>query len=202
MCMEKSDWEKCRDFHGHACPGLAIGYRTATMALAALASVRSADEELVAIVENDACGVDAVQVLTGCSIGKGNLIYRDYGKSVYTIACRNSGKSVRIAVKNNLWPKMPEMVALREKVNAGTANFAEREAFHRHQHDRIHYILEMPDEEFCELRHVDVELPPKASIFPSHTCAVCGESVMEPRARVKDGKIVCIPCAEEYTRGW
>jgi hypothetical protein len=25
---------------------------------------------------------------------------------------------------------------------------------------------------------------------------------MEPRARIKEGKITCIPCSVEYTRGW
>ncbi|MBV5307454.1 MAG: formylmethanofuran dehydrogenase, partial [Desulfobulbaceae bacterium] len=23
----KNDWERCVEFHGHSCPGLAIGYR-------------------------------------------------------------------------------------------------------------------------------------------------------------------------------
>jgi formylmethanofuran dehydrogenase subunit E len=59
-------------FHGHSCPGLAIGYRMTKAGLAFLTGSRSADEELVAIVENDACGVDALQMLSGCTFGKGN----------------------------------------------------------------------------------------------------------------------------------
>lgn len=46
----------------------------------ALGGGRDIDEEMVAIVENDSCAVDAIQVLTGCTLGKGNLIFRDYGK--------------------------------------------------------------------------------------------------------------------------
>ncbi len=42
-------------FHGHACPGLAIGYRAAVHALETFHAGRDEDEELVAIVENDAC---------------------------------------------------------------------------------------------------------------------------------------------------
>ena len=57
-------------FHGHECPGLAIGYRMATAAMETLDSFRAEDEELVAIVENDACGVDALQCVTGCTFGK------------------------------------------------------------------------------------------------------------------------------------
>jgi formylmethanofuran dehydrogenase subunit E len=61
--------------HGHECPGLAIGYRMAAAGFEALESARAEDEELVAIVENDACGVDALQCLTGCTFGKGNLLW-------------------------------------------------------------------------------------------------------------------------------
>jgi len=202
MCMEKTDWERAVEFHGHSCPGLATGCKVARIALKELASLRSADEELVAVVENDACGVDAIQVLTGCSLGKGNLIYRDYGKQVYTLACRDSGRAVRIAVKGSVFRKDPGASELRKLVFSGSATDEERQDFQRRQHDRIHDILEMPDEDFCEVRHVESRLPARASIFDSHLCARCGEQVMEPRARVRDGKIVCIPCAENYSRGW
>ena len=70
--------------------------------------------------------MDAVQVLTGCSIGKGNLIYRDYGKQVYTFACRNSGQAVRISVKGKVW-QSPEYSELRKKVFGGEANDEEKE---------------------------------------------------------------------------
>ena len=71
-------------FHGHLCPGLALGYRVAKAALRELGADRPHDEELVAIVENDSCAADAVQYITGCTFGKGNLIFSDFGKHVYT----------------------------------------------------------------------------------------------------------------------
>ena len=82
-------YEEIIQFHGHECPGLAIGYKMATAAMEALESLRAEDEDLVAIVENDACGVDALQCITGCTFGKGNLLFRDYGKQVYTIYSRS-----------------------------------------------------------------------------------------------------------------
>ncbi|SHJ49344.1 FmdE family protein [Desulfofundulus thermosubterraneus] len=202
MCLEKSDWEKCVEFHGHSCPGLAVGYRAAKIGLQELAGHRAEDEELVAIVENDACGVDAVMVLTGCTLGKGNLLYRDHGKHVFTFICRESGKAVRVSVKGGAWRQNDEFRALRDKVFGGTADERERQLFRELQEQRIRYILEAPPEEFCEVQHVKVELPPKARIFNSVTCAFCGEPVSEARARVRDGKFACIPCAGEYTRGW
>src|SRR4030043_344956 len=92
-------------FHGHACPGLAIGYRMARAAMEALGASRSADEEIVAIVENDACGVDALQYLTGCTFGKGNLIFKDYGKHVYTIYNRKTKKGVRVVFNDRHVPE-------------------------------------------------------------------------------------------------
>ena len=91
-------FEECVRFHGHACPGLATGYRVATAAMSILGVKRPNDEELVCVAETDACGVDAIQFLLGCTLGKGNLIYRDHGKQVYTLICRQKGRSVRVAV--------------------------------------------------------------------------------------------------------
>jgi len=106
MCMEKTLWEKAMEFHGHICPGLTVGFRAAEEALRRIGVSQAKDEELVAIVENEACGVDAVQVLTGCTFGKGNLLFRDWGKQMFTLVRRNDGQRIRLAVK----PEMPAYV--------------------------------------------------------------------------------------------
>src|SRR5512135_3418633 len=97
-------YDEVIDFHGHSCPGLALGYRVSLRALSEFKG-RAEDEELVAIVENSSCAVDAIQLMTGCTFGKGNLLFRDYGKQVYTFIKRPSGKSVRISVH---WQKPHE----------------------------------------------------------------------------------------------
>ena len=74
------DLKKCVEFHGHLCPGLIYGYMVSKAAMDLLQLSRSRDEEVVAISENDSCAVDALQILLGTSIGKGNLILKDYGK--------------------------------------------------------------------------------------------------------------------------
>ena len=68
------DLNTCIEFHGHLCPGLVYGYLVGKEAIKLLHLKRSKDEEIVAISENDSCAVDALQVLLGTSIGKGNLI--------------------------------------------------------------------------------------------------------------------------------
>lgn len=203
MCKEKTPWEKTVEFHGHSCPGLAVGYRAATIAIKSLKELRSPDEELVAIVENDACGVDAIMLLAGCTLGKGNLLYRDYGKQVYTIGSRASNQAFRISINRKIWQDNdPARLELRKKVFGGCATAAEKKEFHAFQDQRTGYILGLPEEELCRVEKIDIKFPEKARIFNSVICSACGEPVMEARARLKDGQTVCIPCGGEYSRGW
>ena len=197
-------FEEVVAFHGHACPGLAIGYRAAQAALQALSVTRPVDEELVAIVENDACGIDAIQYVAGTTMGKGNLIFRDYGKRAWTFINRRTGHAVRVAEKPEFFEKKsdPLMSELRAKVMAGKATNDEQEEFSLRSEQYVRDLLSFPAGEMFTIRNVTPEIPEKARIFRSVTCAVCGESVSESRARVQDGKIVCIPCHDHYTRGW
>ena len=75
MKDKKALWDRAVDFHGHACPGLTIGYRAALYAAELLDLDFSEDEDAVCVSENDACGVDAIQAVLGCSVGKGNLLF-------------------------------------------------------------------------------------------------------------------------------
>lgn len=179
MCVEKSPWEKAIEFHGHACPGLAIGYKAAEAAMKVLGDARDTDEELVAVVQNDSCAVDAIQSVLGCTAGKGNLIFKNMGKQVYTVGRRSDGTAVRIALKYEI-------------LSGGTGT----------KEERMNNILNSDVNDLFEIRGIDVELPKKAVIFKTLKCDKCGEGVMESTARLKDGKPVCPECFEEYTRGW
>ena len=75
-------------------PGLAIGFKAVEGAIAELGlsddDLPAVDEEIVCVTENDACGVDAVQYLLGCTFGKSNLITRVRGKDgVLVLRARN-----------------------------------------------------------------------------------------------------------------
>lgn len=195
MCTEKTPWERVAEFHGHVCPGLAIGYRATTLALEKLKGSRSVDEEMIAIVENNACGVDAVQVLSGCTFGKGNLFFRDYGKQVYTFAGRSGGKAVRVAVKYGAFHN-PDLGALRKKVGSGEATPEEKRQLVELQQKHVHSILHSGEENF-DVRVVDMNLPPRAMIHQSMVCEKCGEAVMDTRTVKDRGKVLCIPCSKE-----
>lgn len=186
-------------FHGHSCPGLALGYRVSLKVLKEFAK-RSSDEELVAIVENNSCAVDAVQVMTGCTFGKGNLIFRDYGKQVYTFLRRPSGKSIRISID---WKKLPETKKekfLWQKYMNGDRSEEITQFVHDRKAAKINHILDADDDELMIIGKGKEILPPAAAIYRSVRCSSCNEKTAEPMARISNGKILCIPCFEKTPR--
>lgn len=194
--MNSDDFKKCVDFHGHVCPGLCIGYKAAKAGMAWLAENHSEDEEIVAIVETYACSADAVQVLTGCTFGKGNLIFKDYGKMAMTLLSRNTGLGVRVASKNNAARPDEEHMALIQKMTTGEMTDGERERFQELHRKRGHRILETPAEEMFTIAATNMILPKKARIEPSEPCAHCAEPVMKSKLTNVDGKMVCRGCLE------
>jgi len=181
-------------FHGHLCTGLTLGYRVAKAALRELKADRPHDEELVAVVENDSCAVDAIQFITGATFGKGNLIFRDYGKHVYTFYNRATGKGVRISENYGGFENDARYPELKKRQDAGEDVSREMEQF---KMEKTAAILRADDKEFLNIEPVTAPPPPEAKIRASVRCAQCSERFMESRGRVKGGKIVCIPCFEK-----
>lgn len=198
-----ADLQRAVDFHGHLCPGLVIGYRASLIALRELGTARALDEELVAVVYTDACAVDAIQVMIGCTLGKGNLLFKDYGKHVFVFGRRPEDKALRIALHLGAIQRDPEYSELSQKVEEGVASPREMADYERLHRRRIEAVLAMPEEELLAMSWVDMPLPREAARFPTVRCEGCGEGVMEPRMRLKDGQKLCLECyGEEYSRGW
>ena len=169
MCQEKTTWEKAVEFHGHECPGLAVGIKACEAAKKKMNIKFSSDEEIVCVTENDACGVDAVQQITGCTFGKGNLVYNDTGKMAFSFYNRSNGESLRMILK----PLKKEM----------------------DRQQRQEYLLNSPIEELFSFSKPTFELPKKARIYTTLVCELCGESAPEHKIRINDGKKVCLDCA-------
>ena len=163
-------WEASLALHGHSCPGLAQGCRIAADALAHLGMERpSQDEELVCVAETDSCAVDAIQAITGCTLGKGNLLMRMRGKRAFSFYNRESKRSFRILWHASKKHDMPRP-------------------------ERILYFLGAPAPELYTLSEASQPLPVKALISPSLACALCGESTAEPYLRLLDGQLQCLDC--------
>ena len=175
MDLASTVWEKAVEFHGHECPGLAIGVRAVEAAKAKMGLAFSNDEEIVCVTENDACGVDAIQVLVGCSFGKGNLVYRGTGKQAFTFFNRNTGEGLRLVLK----PAQGEM---------------DRE-------QRQAYLLQADVEEIFEFKKPHFGMPQIARLFNTEICEICGEGAPEHKMRLQEGKKVCLDCFDDYSRG-
>ena len=193
--------ELCGLLHGHFCPGSAMGVKAAARAVKELGSRATGMEEVVAIVETNNCFADGVQMVTGCSLGNNGLIYRDFGKMAVTLA-RRSGEAVRLATRpeGNPVQRHPEAAALFKKVVTDRNGTPEEDERLRKLWIEISFeMMDIPDEEMFTIRHLNIEVPSYAKIYGSAVCSVCGESIMEPRARLKDGQPICLGCSShEY----
>jgi formylmethanofuran dehydrogenase subunit E len=188
--------------HGHFCPGSAMGVKAAARAMKELGATSTGMEKVLAIVETNSCFSDGVQLVTGCSFGNNALIYRDFGKTAVTLAGRN-GEGVRIAARpdgRTMEEREPEAIALFKKVVKERSGTEEDEKKLRDVWVDVSFkMLNVPDEELFSINRVKINIPEYASMFPSVKCSVCGENIMEPCARIKDGGYVCLPCSgQEY----
>ena len=167
-------WQDCVAFHGHECGGLTIGYKASLYAIELLNLEFSADEQVVCIAENDACGVDGIQVMLGCSIGKGNLLFHMRGKQAFSFYNRKTGASVRLVLK----PK-PEGMTREE-------SFA--------------YYQSCEPKDMFDVKDATIRLPEKARLFDSYICDCCGERTASNWIRLAGGRKLCLDCYEGYDR--
>lgn len=185
----EEDFKKAAEFHGHICPGLAMGYRVAKYVREHYP--RSKDEELVCIAENNSCSVDAVQSLLGCTTGKGNLILVDNGKQAFTFYSRDQNLAMRIYFQGDVFGRMD---SLRLKAAAGQLSADEKKEMEGLRSQVIDAILSGKDEDLLSVKEVDIPAPDKARIFPSLACQHCGERFMEIKGRTAEGKVLCKGC--------
>lgn len=192
--MQSDDFKRCVAFHGHSCGGLAIGYMAATAGLAWLKEKRALDEELVAVVETDACCVDAVQVLTGCTLGKGNLIYKDYGKMAFTFFNRRTGQGVRLAMKPDTFRVNDRQIELFKKTRKGNITEAEQAELTTLGAQRTAEVLNAKAADLFSMTPVTSGMPDKARIESSQPCSRCGEPTMASKLENVAGNPVCRGC--------
>lgn len=187
------------DFHGHWCPGLAIGIRAAEWALKEMG--KSPDEEIVAVVETDMCGVDAIQYLTGCTFGKGNLVYKDFGKNAFTFYRRRDGKAARLVLRPTIYGDTgPLMRKLHHKMQAEGLSQEEEKTWKDTRAAVSKRIMDSDLSEVFEFKAPEGPVPRKARILASLTCERCGEPVMETRTRRFNDQVLCIPCFDALER--
>jgi len=186
--------------HGHKCPAMPMGLRAGLAALEALAVPRAADGQLTALIEIDSehcatCYADGIQMATGCTFGKGNIRKLGYGKFVLTLVEVKTGRSVRVATRNEVIKRNQESEFIqyrKQGVPASKIDAALVEPY-------VEFILAALNEDLFKIGPVtEAKLPAgRPHDFNTIICAECGEVAVERYARVKNGQIVCMPCAEK-----
>jgi formylmethanofuran dehydrogenase subunit E len=174
-------------FHGHVCPGQVLGVR---MVLAGCRELgldrpRSAGKRLVVFVEIDRCATDAIQALTGVSLGKRTLKHVDYGKMAATFADAVAGAAVRVSA--------------RDAARALALEIAAGESDPRRAQTAAYRVMD-------EARLLRVE---RVTIAPGWLdrprvrvpCAACGEGVNYGREVTAEGAPLCRSCSgDRYYR--
>jgi len=195
--LPSGDFTKCVEFHGHICPGLAIGFQAARTLMERLGVRKAPDEELLAIVETDACGADAIQVMTGCTFGKGNFIFKNYGKHAFSLIDRRKGKGVRVCLRPDTFQADRKYLSISEKVQNDEPSPKEIEYFRQLQQERTQKILDAGAESLFKIEEISPDISPRARIIKSVNCDSCGEPTKMDLLRKMNGKRMCFPCAKQ-----
>ncbi len=191
--------------HGHKCPAMPLGLRAGAAAMNALGVERAMDKQLLAILElgDDHCAhcfADGVQMVTGCTFGKGTIQKLGHGKFGLTLVERATGRAVRVvprAEAQNATKQTPFFTEYRMKGIAASKVPAEV------VQPLVDKVMHAPQEAILKVGqtfHYDVPRPP-AEAFDSFVCDVCGDNVVEKYGRIVGDKRVCIPCQQTLLSG-
>lgn len=170
-------------FHGHLCPGLVLGIRIARAGCRAIGidRPRSAGKALVVFVEIDRCATDAIQALTGVSLGKRTLKHVDYGKMAATFADAVTGAAVRVSA--------------RDDARALARDWAPGEADPRRAQVAAYRV--MPEPLLLRLEPVRVRPGWLDRRRVRVACAACGEGINYEREVAAGDRVLCRACGGE-----
>jgi formylmethanofuran dehydrogenase subunit E len=182
-------------FRGRAEPGVAYGIK---MVLAAKDSLKIHDlkkANLCAIAETTRCLPDAIEFLTGCTVGNGRLIIKDHSKMAASFVDLDTKRAVRVTVIPEFQRK--DVAHSKKSVNLKRQRKFKNIARHHARHALE--IIKTPDKELLRVQEIKLIEPIPAARSPTKIvfCEKCGESVREEKARVRDGQILCLVCAGE-----
>lgn len=187
--------------HGHYCPGLSLGVLGATYAINKIREFTEGFENLLAIAEVNSCLVDAVQLITGCTIGNNSLIYRDIGKIAFSLVNRN-GKGVRLSIKSDYREKQKERYPDFTKYFDLVIKKKSRDEenllmFKKLAKEASFDLLKWDINEIFNIKEININIPEFAPIRESVFCIDCKEPVMKGKEIIKEEKIYCRYCAKD-----
>jgi formylmethanofuran dehydrogenase subunit E len=190
--------------HGHKCPAMPLGLRAGAAAMNALGVERAKDKQLLAVVElgDDHCAhcfADGVQMITGCTFGKGNIRKTHVGKFGLTLVERATGRSVRVVPRADMQLQTKQTPFFKDYRETGVPASQVPDGV---VDPLIEKVLAAPAEQLLSVGaefHTEVQKPTET--FASFVCQRCGDMVVEKYGRVVGDQKVCIPCQEQLLAG-
>ena len=192
---------KAAQLHGHYCPGLAMGVMASVYAMNYINAFSDGLEDILAITETNNCFSDGVQFVTGCSFGNNALIFKDLGKTAFTLTKRD-GNGIRLVSKAESQEEIrkvcPEFSEVYQQLVANKDHSDEIKARYKKLGvKRAFGTLNIDINKLFDIQNVNVEIPEYAPSHESFNCDVCGESTMSTRTFKKNNKIICLTCSGE-----
>lgn len=199
MIQAKDYYDHALVLHGHKCPAMPLGLRAGAAAMNALGVPRATDSQLLAAVETgeDHCGTcfaDGVQMITGCTFGKGNITRLGYGKWGLTLTDAATGRTIRVTPRAETMQasQRSEFIHAYRRKGVPASQVPPEVA-----EPLITRVLDASQDQLLSLGQIEnVQVTRRAHSFDGLICESCGEMVIERYARVVGGKTVCIPCRE------
>lgn len=147
------------------------------------------------------CAEDAIQYLTGCTFGQGNMIYKDYGKNAFTFYRRRDGRAIRLIARASIFGDVGQVLSrLHKKLLAEGLTEEEKKTWQETRAKVSKHIMESNLADLFEIKPVLDPAPQKARILASLICQDYGEPTMETRARRFHDQVLCITCFESQEK--
>lgn len=198
MTVNPKDYlEMGQKFHGHKCPAMPSGLRVGAAAMNKLGVERAKDGQLLAILELGdghcaTCFADGVQIITGCTLGKGNIKKLHYGKWGVTLVDTKTGRAVRVTptAEAMLGNKNTEFFSKYRMVGIPASKVPDEVV-----EPLVVKVMNDPEDKMLKISEIfQYELPKKKDSFAGFVCDVCGEMVVEGYGRPLGDKHVCQDC--------
>ena len=186
-----------QQFHGHKCPAMPMGLRVGAEAMNILGVDRAKDGQLLALVElgDDHCATcfaDGVQMITGCTLGKGNIKKLHHGKWGLTLVDVATGRSVRVTPRAEAMLASKNTTFFSEYREKGIPASVVPDEVVQPLVDRV---MGAPAEQLVKVSEIaSYDLPHKPHSFSSFVCDRCGEMTVERYGRPLGNQTVCQPC--------
>jgi len=170
--------QKAKEFHGDICAGIVLGTRMTIIGMRELGmNPMEKNRDLIVYIEIDRCLSDAIQAITGCSLGHRTLKYKPYGKFAATYVDLNTGSAVRVSV-------------IEKKRTEKTGREAMKDA--------AKILLDTPESDLFRIKHVKLTIPdgdmPGLPKYKAR-CENCREMIVDNKEITCNGVVLCGNCA-------